>query len=319
MENPIESASTRFSDLQCLFESAIEKSMKTIPSYPTRHPNWIDTDEDFEPEKPSWKSRFIRTGLSFKWAFFLVLVFHVVLVGGIYAIGQFKPKAGKSVASNAANDPSDNGPKSDALARNKWPQPETKPALKDRPPVPKQIASRPDKQKPAVPTPVVAKVAPTKPPVSQSTPNPALASAKLPRKTPPTLNPEDATIKEKFLTAKNSLQPSQNEIPVREAIPATSNNQPLAKANCEIPQATSPVASTSSVPKQQEAPRFTPQTSAPTEYTLCTGDNLYAVSRRFQVPYNDLMVANGITDPRQLRIGQKLKLPERKTDSTCSL
>ena len=33
------------------------------------------------------------------------------------------------------------------------------------------------------------------------------------------------------------------------------------------------------------------------------------VSRRLQVSYNDLMEANGLTDPRQLRVGQKLKVP----------
>jgi hypothetical protein len=31
------------------------------------------------------------------------------------------------------------------------------------------------------------------------------------------------------------------------------------------------------------------------------------------------MAANGITDPRQLRIGQKLKVPVRGNDSTCAL
>jgi LysM repeat protein len=33
------------------------------------------------------------------------------------------------------------------------------------------------------------------------------------------------------------------------------------------------------------------------------------VSRKLQVSYNDLMHANGLSDPRQLRVGQKLKVP----------
>ena len=51
-----------------------------------------------------------------------------------------------------------------------------------------------------------------------------------------------------------------------------------------------------------------------TEYVLNGGDNLYSVSRRLQVPYSEFMEANGITDPRQLRVGQKLKVPDRKSD-----
>ena len=164
----------------------------------------------------------------------------------------------------------------------------------------------------------MAKVAAAKPPVSQAAPSPAVASAKLTAKTPPALKPEDASLKEKFLTAKNAQKLLQDDGPVRENIPATSNIKPLATPNGEVVNTPAPVASVVSVPKQ-ETRRATPPTPAPTEYTLSTGDNLYAVSRRFQVSYNDLMVANGITDPRQLRSGQKLKLPERKTDSTCAL
>jgi LysM repeat protein len=137
-------------------------------------------------------------------------------------------------------------------------------------------------------------------------------------KTPPALKSEDASLKEKFLTAKNTLPSSLDEVPIRAANPATSNIKPLATPNSEISHIPNPIASVESVPKQ-ETQRATPPTPAPTEYTLSAGDNLYAVSRRFQVSYNDLMDANGITDPRQLRIGQKLKLPERKTDSTCAL
>ena len=55
--------------------------------------------------------------------------------------------------------------------------------------------------------------------------------------------------------------------------------------------------------------------SKPSEYTLAPGDNLYMVSRRLQVSYNELMQANGLTDPRQLRVGQKLKVPTEQIAS----
>ena len=293
--------------------------MKAIPSYPTRHPNWIDTDEESKPEKPSWKSRFIRTGLSFKRAFLIVLLFHVGLISGIYALSQLKAKPAKAIAANATNDPINNGPKSDALARNKWPQAESKPVVKALPPAPKKIASHPDTKKPAVSTPIVAKAPPAQPPVSQPLPNQTTAITNATPKNPAPLKQDDSALKEKFLTAKNTIPPAHEDGPVREALRVSPTIKPLATPNSEIPTLPPAIASTKPAPKP-EAPRTTPAaTPAPTEYTLSAGDNLYAVSRRFQVTYNDLMDANGITDPRQLRIGQKLKLPARKTDSTCSL
>lgn len=289
--------------------------MKTIQSYPTRHPNWIDTDEELKPEKPSWKSRFIRSGLSFKWAFLIVFVFHLALVSGIYTISQLKPKAGKSTPTTATNNPANNGPKSDALARNKWPQAESKFDPKTLPPAPKKIASRPETKKPEAHTPAVAKVASPQTPVSHATPNPTIASTKLPPKTSPAVKSEPTALKEKFLATKNTPPPSRDENPNRETMPTASSVNPLATPNSEIPAPKNTVAS---VPAPKlDAPKYTPP--APSEYTLSAGDNLYAVSRRFQVSYNDLMDVNGLTDPRQLRVGQKLKLPERKADSTCSL
>ena len=44
-------------------------------------------------------------------------------------------------------------------------------------------------------------------------------------------------------------------------------------------------------------------------YTLAAGDNLYMVSRKLGVSYNDLAEANGIRDPRRLRVGQTLVVP----------
>jgi len=42
--------------------------------------------------------------------------------------------------------------------------------------------------------------------------------------------------------------------------------------------------------------------------------NTEPISRCLQASYSDLLQANGISDPRQLRVGQKLKVPERKSD-----
>jgi LysM repeat protein len=73
------------------------------------------------------------------------------------------------------------------------------------------------------------------------------------------------------------------------------------------------------------APVATDAASAPvaggatTDYTVVKGDNPWKIAKKFKISQEELMKANGITDPRQLRIGQKLKVPARGNDSTCAL
>lgn len=47
----------------------------------------------------------------------------------------------------------------------------------------------------------------------------------------------------------------------------------------------------------------------PASYVLSRGDNLYSVARRFNVSYDELRSANGITDPRDLVAGYVLNIP----------
>jgi LysM repeat protein len=44
-------------------------------------------------------------------------------------------------------------------------------------------------------------------------------------------------------------------------------------------------------------------------YTVVKGDNPVRIAKRLKVPYASLLSLNGITDPRKLQIGQKLKIP----------
>lgn len=54
-------------------------------------------------------------------------------------------------------------------------------------------------------------------------------------------------------------------------------------------------------------------TPAPTsdmaEYTVVKGDSPYKIAKKFKVNPDELMKANGITDPKKIQIGQKLKIP----------
>ena len=44
--------------------------------------------------------------------------------------------------------------------------------------------------------------------------------------------------------------------------------------------------------------------------TVARGDTLYSVSRRYEVPVNDLAVMNGLSAPFTLSVGQKLRVPD---------
>jgi len=45
------------------------------------------------------------------------------------------------------------------------------------------------------------------------------------------------------------------------------------------------------------------------DYTIVKGDNPYKLAKKFHITPEELMKANGITDPKKIQIGQKLKIP----------
>jgi LysM repeat protein len=48
-------------------------------------------------------------------------------------------------------------------------------------------------------------------------------------------------------------------------------------------------------------------------YVVVKGDNPVKIAKRLKVSYANLLSLNGITDPRKLQIGQKLKIPAATT------
>ena len=53
-------------------------------------------------------------------------------------------------------------------------------------------------------------------------------------------------------------------------------------------------------------------------YTVAKGDNPVTIAKKLKVPYDDLLSLNHIDDPRKLRIGQKLLIPNKTTKSKKS-
>ena len=46
-------------------------------------------------------------------------------------------------------------------------------------------------------------------------------------------------------------------------------------------------------------------------YVVAKGDNPVAIAKKFKVSYDDLLALNHIDDPRKLKIGQKLSIPDK--------
>jgi LysM repeat protein len=264
--------------------------MKTCHTYPTKHPHWIDEDDYATRHGKAGRRWRERMGISFPMAFAIVLGLHLAVIGGFYAFGSSKKtKAAALGALAAAEKPI--GPKSDALARNDWPQTNAKPKLVAKAPAVK-APDKPtiaEKAKPAS-TPLVAKIA-------VPTPKRAVVA--------PTPIPEAAELKKIFLSTRQTQAPEPAP-ESRRAEPLEKPAQPLVAQDSEVVRIPSP-APAAPVPQ----PRRASATGA-SEYTLQPGDNLYMVSRKLEVSFNDLMQANGLSDPRQLRVGQKLKVPVPK-------
>lgn len=300
-----------------------------MKTYPTRHPNWIDETDGTQPPQKAWTE---RIGISFPVAYVIVLALHLTVLGGIYASNKIKLRQShQPLAAKAEESPK--GPVSDAFeASNDWSQSSATPELKAIPQLPKKAlpsakvaAKENDKPKSLFAPPTEKKIEAPKPPQAIAhVPSPAAAP-----KPAPVAKASDSALRAQFLATQKASQPPQEVTETRQSIPATpsvqtvitTNNEalspaaPRAKATDSTPVAPKAIAA---IPAPAAPTKPTVQTSTPatavTEYVLNGGDNLYSVSRRLQVSYSDFMQANGISDLRQLRVGQKLKVPERKSD-----
>jgi LysM repeat protein len=51
------------------------------------------------------------------------------------------------------------------------------------------------------------------------------------------------------------------------------------------------------------------ETTGVSQYTVVKGDSPYKIAKKFKITPDELMKANGITDPKKIQIGQELKIP----------
>ena len=95
---------------------------------------------------------------------------------------------------------------------------------------------------------------------------------------------------------------------------ASADKARVAGAQKEIDRQQEPKPS-HSLAKNEQAK--TPSSSGKT-YVVKKGDNPVGIAKKLKVSYNDLIALNHIDDPRKLKIGQKLLIPETAKQKTTS-
>ncbi len=93
------------------------------------------------------------------------------------------------------------------------------------------------------------------------------------------------------------------------ALPSSTSTNPAAVAASETkPQA----AALNSIAPAKLSPKAQAKISdSGKTYIVAKGDNPVTISKKFKVPYDDLLALNHIDDPRKLKIGQKLLIPAK--------
>jgi len=94
---------------------------------------------------------------------------------------------------------------------------------------------------------------------------------------------------------------------------SVANSDPVARPREET-------ATTKSAPKEERKAipvkpivENNPKTDSKKTYVVAKGDTPLSIAKKFKVPFDDLLAANKIEDPHQLKIGQKLVIPVKKT------
>src|SRR5262245_40739713 len=104
------------------------------------------------------------------------------------------------------------------------------------------------------------------------------------------------------IIAFNAIKTRQGSLP--SAPTTTTVGVPLAETK---PQTTTPNPATQPKPAKAQ-PKVADSGKI---YVVARGDNPVTIAKKFKVSYDDLVALNHIDDPRKLKIGQKLQIPEK--------
>ena len=262
------------------------------------------------------KEKFAKHPISYKTAFVIVVLLHITAYGGLVLLNKYKSAPKKVIVAENTQ-----GPYSDALEE-VWPTDNSKLQVKARP-VPKASPSiKPvaevTKQANKEAAKVVAK------PTPKSTPKPVVASTP-----PPSIKPIDEP--ERAVASTPSLTPAVASTPAPLPTPrstpvvaSTKLDENSPSLSAQIPPR--PIFEQKPVPNHlppdmdkalkemaREIQRDVDSSSAnKNTYTIQPGENLYMIARKLQVSFRSIVIANDIRDPRDLRVGQTLRIPRRQ-------
>lgn len=214
-------------------------------------------------------------GMKLSQAFFVVLLLHVLAVGGIYAFNQFKEK-----------------PEPPAAAE---PAPASAPSAVDH--------------SASAPPPPVSKPAPSEPKTATA-PKPAETPAGKRETYTVVAGDTLRRIAVKFNTTVEALEKANNLSST--SIIRTGQVLVVGTASAAIEEKPAPAVAKEEAKPVQAAPEVAPKPEAQESgktYTVAKGDNPYNIAKRFNTTQAALMKANNIDDPRKLQIGQKLTIP----------
>lgn len=285
-----------------------------------------DFDSESEPNMKFWH------------ALIVVLVLHILAVGGVFAFNALKSRHGSSEHAKPA-----------AAGQTKAPTPDvvTAPAAKtaaqthEAPaalPAPAKVTAKSQPEVAAATYTVVAGDTLTRIAAGRKTTVEAIEQAnglggnsalrigqvlKIPAK-PGTASAKQETPAAKSPEAKAAPAAKSTEAkavpsaksPEAKAGPATKTSEaktaPAVKSPDAKPTPVVKAAEASAPPKPaaSAAPQAEAKPSASEKsYTVAKGDNPYSIAKKLRVSYNELIKANNIQDPTKLQIGQKLIVP----------
>jgi LysM repeat protein len=97
--------------------------------------------------------------------------------------------------------------------------------------------------------------------------------------------------------------------PSAPSTPTTTTPATTATVAKPVAPAPATTSTANSAPPAPVASNPAPATATGETYEVVAGDNPYSIARKLKVSYQDLLEVNAITDPTKLQIGQKLKVP----------
>lgn len=231
-----------------------------------------DEIDDYESEaEPSMK---------LSQAFIVVLILHVVAVGGIYGFNKLKETSAKPVAAKKEASPVVSEKAPEPLAEVKTEAPAAKTAMAEVEPQTYTVVAGDTLKK------IASKF---------KTSIEALEKAN---------NLSSTSI----IRTGQVLVIGKASSSLAAPAPAKSQPVPLSQATPSVvakPAPVQPVAAKTA----PAAPVAETKSTAGQSYTVVKGDNPYSIARKFKVTQDALMKANNIDDPRKLKIGQTLVIP----------